>query len=219
MKDNSRTLLVAFSGKMGCGKTTLSEYLKKWMEENKFSPQILLKPFGDAIKSEVSEYFGFDKGLCYTQEGKRTEIELRKFLMWYPEGYKAGDLVTVRKLMQLYAGFRRAQDPDYWLYAWRKQIELFPSPSEERIRVIIVDDVRMPNEVTLVRSYPHNILIRLRPYPGYEKNYPEEDNDSTETSLNDMRPEDFDLDVYPAYGELLNVLGELTEKVMEIKFS
>lgn len=163
-------ILIGISGKIGCGKSTLATCLQRRL------PGAAVVSFGGAIKDEAADYFGFDRALCDTAEGKRTIVALtavraREF---------GKNEARVRELIQWMGAHRRAENPDYWL--WR-MVHVLDDLQLAQVPAAIVDDVRMPEEARLVLGRRHGQLYRLDPYPGWEPG--PDANDITETALDD----------------------------------
>lgn len=152
--------IIGISGKIGCGKTTLAKYIAV-RAQVKMAVRL---SFGDLIKRECAAYFGFPVAWCYTQEGKEKAL---------PHSNVVGrhtDLrppMTVRQALQWYGtDFRRAQDPAYWLKALRSMIDAYAQHAVGGSVLIVIDDVRMPDEAALVLELGGK-LVRLDPYPGW----------------------------------------------------
>lgn len=60
-------MLIGISGKIGVGKTTLANEICKLSGFTRTA-------FGDVLKREVSERFGFDSQLCYSATGKEAVV-------------------------------------------------------------------------------------------------------------------------------------------------
>jgi adenylate kinase family enzyme len=137
--------VIALSGKIGTGKTTVAEMLLKYLPYKRIA-------FADVLKQETAKKFRFPVELCYSETGKNTEVPM-------PDGR----LLTVRNLLQWYGtDVKRAQDPDYWV----KRMEMTLYKPAYRLSGVIIDDVRFPNEAHLVERLGGS-LFRIQPYPGY----------------------------------------------------
>ena len=145
--------VIGLSAKIGCGKTTLAK-----MIADKWPGVVLRESFGNLLKQECSAHFGFPVGWCYSQEGKDHPVDFTV----YPSGVV---LRTVREALQWYGtDFRRRQDPCYWAKAMQEAIELGRAAHPGAL--IIIDDVRFPNEAELVLE--HGSLFRIEPYDGWQ---------------------------------------------------
>lgn len=144
-------MIVGISGKIGTGKSTVARYLHEHLFHAGYP--VLRQPFAGLLKSEVAEKFGFPRAFCDTTEGK--DIVIEHALLPRP--------MRVREILQWYGtDVIRAEEPDYWVMAMDKLLE----PVSSRT-VIIIDDVRFPNEADFVRRQG-GLLVRLRPYNGWE---------------------------------------------------
>lgn len=181
--------VVGLSGKIGTGKTQVANLLV-----SSFPVGYALRvAFGDLLKQEVAEVFGFDKRLCYDQRAKNefivptlgfpacpaTSMVLRELLQWYGTEY------------------RRKQDPRYWVKAMDTRI------AEIRVlgvAVLVVDDVRFPDEAELILKQP-GAVYRLQPYLGWKPG--SHANHSSETALDNFTR--FTAWLHPEYGQLDSV--------------
>lgn len=171
-------MIIGISAKMGCGKTTLADYI---IEELPFKR----KAFADILKQECSETYGYPLEWNYTGEGKHQLISLN-VLPKQP--------MSVREILQWHGtDFRREQDWNYWVKLMDKEIK----EDED----IIIDDVRFENEADFVKKR-NGLLIRLEPYPGWK---PEKySNHVSETALDEY--DGWDLVLKPKYGKLKKCL-------------
>lgn len=195
-------ILLGISGKIGCGKTTLAQML---IEQAPIEVSVRLS-FGDNIKRECAAYFGFPVEWCHSQEGKE-----KKFSMGYPGGdLDASPLeLTVREALQWYGtDYRRAHDPEYWLKAMRVQIDRYSERYADTDPLIVIDDVRFPDEAELVRSLGGS-LVRLDPFEGWTPGSHAEH--ITETALDDWQG--WALRAAPRLGGLADIAAQVLELV------
>jgi len=179
-------MVIGLSGKIGSGKTTLAQHLQNLMaRDHAFGEGVpVLRAFGDPLKQECSEYFGFPLEWCYTTEGKALVIGVPG----------SSETTTVREAMQWYGtDYRRAEDRDYWIKAFDRYVA-------QDLRMgnnIIVHDCRFENEAGWVLDR-HGIMLRLEPFEGWKPG-PFADH-ASETSL-DEYPH-FTQRHRPGYGRL-----------------
>ena len=167
--------LIAISGKIGVGKTTIAQKIIAALDSGWQRTS-----FAILLKEEVAERFHFDVRLAYSTAGKETVIKL-------PDGSRK----TVRELLQWYGtDVVRAKDRDYWIRAMGKHLAV----SKGKVDGLVIDDVRFPNEANLVRLHK-GFLVRVEPYQGY---VPLSDH-ASETALDNYRS--FALILRPEYGE------------------
>ena len=168
-------MIIGISGKIGTGKTTLSNLLLERL------PGYERVAFGDCLKEETAETFGFPLEWAYSERGKAQTVEFERERIPYE--------MTVRELLQWYGtDVCRAADPDYWIKAMADRIG-------DKTNVII-DDVRFPDEAEFVEARG-GFLVRLGEYPGWKPG--PHANHASETALDSYR---FPLMIRPDYGKL-----------------
>lgn len=146
--------MIAISGKVGSGKTTLANILV-----DRLGFPWLRASFADPLKQECMLLFGIHPDLLWSGEGKAQEIEVPAEKLEhlgvhsiYPE------LLSVRRILQLRGQYCRSLDQDYWVKAFE-----FDHKDMDRI---VIDDVRYENELALAHSR-NAYCVRLLPYPGW----------------------------------------------------
>lgn len=187
-------MIIGFAGKMGVGKTTICKLLMQAMERSQIlcEDQMRRVAFGDALKFEVSQLYDFPLSWIY-EERKDAKITLppdlpKKYISPSWEGEP-----TIRQILQFYATeVRRAQDLDCWVKLLDAKIQ---GLYDGGVRLILIDDVRFPNEHKYVRS--RGVCYLIQPYPEYQVD-PAVGGHSSETSLD---PLEFDGVFWPKYGE------------------
>lgn len=153
--------VIGLSAKMGCGKTTLANLI---MDMAPDGGDVVHLAFGDQVKHETAEYFGFPLEWCYSQEGKR--------LKFMPPGgacivHGLPAEMTVREAMQWYGtDFRRAQDPLYWIKAFQAQLITLQRKHGDKSLSVVVDDVRFPDEADACLA--NGYCFRVEPFPGWQ---------------------------------------------------
>ena len=156
-------IVIGLSAKMGCGKSTLAKMLVKELDPI-FTRRVA---FGDLLKRECSAHFGFPAEWCYSQEGKEKEFVitdqwqfLHGDLPLCAKPTIEGPVMTVREALQWYGtDYRRAQDPEYWTKAMRKELVL---AAENQFKYVVVDDVRFPNEAQVCLD--NGFCFRIEPF-------------------------------------------------------
>lgn len=205
-------MIIGISGKVGVGKTVLTNHLLQMI------PNYERLGFADILKEEAADKFGFPKELCYSQEGKCTEIPVKvgnndgyvfpfsdmPFQPWHEETR------TVREILQWWGtDVCRAADPDHWVKAFEVAMK------DLAICDVIIDDIRFHNEAEFVLRQ-NGILIRLNPYEGWKPGPTAKHPSETALDYYDK----WNLSMAPAYGELecaaLQVVCEANWKAVEL---
>lgn len=183
--------LIGISGKIGSGKSTLAEYLSEiiW---NDLCIDSMVVSIGDAVKEECAAVFGFPVKYAYTQAGKNTFIPVPA----------QGKHMTIRKILQWWGTdiMRTLVDEDYWIKVLDQRLG---------DGVIIIDDIRFPNEADYIKS-KGGYLIRLD--TTYTETSEKLAYHLSETALDDYQG--FDLRLSPEYGALGKVAHELDLSVI-----
>lgn len=196
MLDNG-VVVVGVSGKIGSGKTTLCERLREHFMVNTMSTHVHLRNFGDALKEQISAHFGFPLEWCYTQEGKRKTIA------------SIGKSVGV-VLQEWGTALRRGVHESVWLLAidtWlRNMIAESTAATAQRANntesvrmrhIVLIGDVRFPNEFDYIRSQCGGLLVRLDGDPAGERAKSNRDVEHiSETALDDRNRFEFDLRIF-----------------------
>ena len=100
---------------------------------------------------------------------------------------------TVRELLQWYGtDVIRKKDPDHWVELMDMKLL---EAKHNGVKLVLIGDVRFPNEVDLVDGYEGKV-IRLLPYSKWDKHSDHE----SETALDDYK--DFWLTIAPPFGTL-----------------
>ena len=165
--------ILGFGGKAGSGKTTAA----RMMTDVHPGPSIIM-PMATVLRKEVYEFLknagANQEYLEYVygnQAAKTTPFHIYskyarancskwdEYLSFTKDIQQSrfSATVTIRTLLQWWGTeYRRAQDPDYWTKAWLKLVSEY---NKENF-LIIVDDVRFPNEYELLRAL-NGTMIRI----------------------------------------------------------
>jgi hypothetical protein len=170
-------ILIGLSGKIGVGKTALARELCSRMENG------VRLSFGAALKREASERYGYDPQLNDSADGKNTTVHHPDL----PEGCS-----TVREILIGMGHSRRAGDPEYWCKRLSAALDVLDTAG---INMVVVDDVRFPNEVATLRLR-NAFLVRVEPYDGWKPG--KHAQNQSETALDTCVG--WDATVRPAYG-------------------
>lgn len=147
--------IIGLSGKMKSGKSTVAEYLYENI------PNSFELGFSHSLKSLVGDYMS-----DMTLFGSDFESQKAKESL-HPCGK------TYRQILQEVGAKLREVDPDVWVREWCRIVR-----QDSGFDVIIVPDVRFPNEVKAIQDMG-GIVIRLTRSSV-------ESDDPTETSLDDF---------------------------------
>ena len=182
--------VIGLSGKMGTGKSTLAEELKKLTGFAKFA-------FADAVKQEVNKYIGVPLEYCYQHKSWIWLVD-RSYVVdgveYFPsEKYS----MSVRDILQWWGtDVRRKQDPWYWTkQAQRKLHDL----SDSGCPGVIIDDVRFEGEVRFIKDNG-GLVVRVEPYDGWKPTPGAAANHESEIALD--RYKDWAANLRPQFGEL-----------------
>lgn len=150
---NKNMLVIGFTGKKGCGKTTASDYLTKKYGYIKVG-------FKDALIIEVIDKFPeLIEVIRYGYIVQKTG-HLFNYKPYKPE---------IRALLREYGTRMREIDINYWVKKWK---EIAKSVEGNQL---VIDDIRFLNEESAVRKLGGRIVRIERPKTDNEKdNHPSE---------------------------------------------
>jgi len=169
-------ILLGLAGQAGSGKDTVADYLVKHYGFVKFS-------FSDALYREVAEAFRLeDESLLRDRETKDTRTDLLRLdfcsnedfvdlaidlaMAALDEPIDLGPLIlkralSPRQILQWWgAEYRRAQDPDYWIYKtgeWMDEVCNAPFYSEHVPQFFVNTSVRFSNEQEWIRGHGSSV--------------------------------------------------------------
>lgn len=176
----TKPLMVGFSGKIGCGKTTICEMLERLLT-TRLELSVKTISFGSVLKRKVAQTFNFPLDWCYSTDGKahyikfsqphyvleeetltfKEDVTFRKQTVIIP--HSRG--MNVRNLLQWWGTeVCRRHDPHYWVKEWKKEV------NRAALRdVVLIDDVRFPNELYAISGDPDafGCVFRVHPYKDW----------------------------------------------------
>lgn len=122
--------IIGFAGKGRVGKTTTALSLSSWITQNYSDVHVEIIPFALPLKEEVAKMAGYDSWYVYKKE--------------HPEEY--------RYECQDRGSKARQENENYWVDAWVERVKSSQEAIQGKDIVIIVDDVRYPNELETIKS-------------------------------------------------------------------
>lgn len=129
-----KTLIIGICGRKGAGKSTLARIIS---EHYGFEMKtVLTLPFAYRLKAGLTA-FGFDQRLFTDPNLKELPVELM--------GGKSPRYLMVTLATEW---ARNMIDPDFWVKLWARDAR----ENAPHFDVILVDDVRFPNEIKAVRE-------------------------------------------------------------------
>ena len=201
--------VIALSGKMGCGKSTLAHVLCRHFLDQK--AMALVYSFGSAVKKETAEAFGFPLVDATSQEGKlkkRSYNPTWEGILPCPSVWKDRGWTTVREILQTYGYYMRQVSPGYWVSKVAEDLDEDKFLSDRMGIPIyrIIDDMRHPDEMEMLKKYGA-FCIRIEPYPAwkpgsYAKHY-------SEIALDDVPADEWDHIVRVDYGCLQDAADDI----------
>lgn len=172
-----KPLIIGFSGKIGSGKTTVCELLKRLLS-TRLELSITNISFGEVLKRNVADTFQFPLEWCYSTDGKCKYVRFTRDYYVLEESVESfkDDMyfkkqvciipmekgMSVRTLLQWWGTeVARKHCPDFWTNAWSALV------AKSTADVILVDDVRFPNELETIYSKGGGVF-RVIPYAGWD---------------------------------------------------
>jgi len=178
MTCSDRPLIIGFSGKIGCGKTTICELLERLLN-TRLELSVKTLSFGTVLKKRVAKTFNFPLDWCYSTEGKAEYVKFSQpHYVLEEEMHTFKDAINFKKQVSIVPHVKgmnvrnllqwwgtevcRRHDPHYWVKAWKAEL------GRTGVDVVLVDDVRFPNEVYAVRGGDsYGGVFRVLPYEGW----------------------------------------------------
>ena len=198
-----RRVLVSVSGKAGVGKSTTCRYL---VRHHLFDGVL---SFAGRLRSDLREqYFPdfdqyADKNALYTGDAESFLRDIGKPL---------DTLFTIRQACQWFGAHMRSKDPEYFVDAMRDQLGSVMGGA------FCIDDVRYPNELALAQNPPDTFVpvsVRIKPYDGHVPEPHCDNSENSETALDQVPDEAFDVVATPNFGKpyLLMVAQDIAATV------
>lgn len=162
-------------GKKGHGKSTAAKYaveLQKTMNHLRGVPEhrVIHTGFATTLKEMATQFFGIPFKSAFGDDADKNQ-----FVNWdwdrdlgdgaikakYPD--KHGPM-TGREFLQLFGTdlFRDNWGKGVWLRLLKERIRYYQSLLPTPISLVIVDDIRMPNELAEADTYPKRLKLYIR---------------------------------------------------------
>lgn len=165
-------LVVGVSGKIGSGKTTLCDALRSHYG----SERCTVRNFADLLKEQVAQHYGFPVEWCYSTSGKQRRIErcqnktIGEILQDWGTALRDGvDANVWVEGVHTWLQSRLEQVQQYNdAYAPLHGIRLEHSASGSLCtfaHIVLLGDVRFPNEYRFVRETCGGVVVRLEGDP------------------------------------------------------
>lgn len=140
--------ILGIHGKKGSGKTTLARLLQRHLGWERCS----VRPLAEPIKEICVDVLGLDEASCYGTDAEKDQPTSFAWGMLpgiYSPGLWGDQWMTGRQVMQEF-GTRvfRSTDPDVWLKCMLRRVKKYDAHRQ----LVVVDDVRFPNEVTGIQA-------------------------------------------------------------------
>ncbi len=145
--------IIGFAGKLESGKSTAALDAALYIENHyHLGACTRILSFAYPFKKMMMDHFGFTRDQLYTSVGKTV---VHPF--WQ---------MTPREFMQRFGdGMRKEIAADVWVKVAELKVQEYEmrSQTEEYMRAVIFDDVRMPNEAEMIRRHGGKIIKMVRP--------------------------------------------------------
>ena len=139
-------MILAFSGKIGVGKTTLADMI---VERR---PEYRRVSFANALRFDLQSLFNAPNDKAARVSLSPEQLSLLGVITALPEE------LTVREILQRRGQYMRDAEPGYWVKRFHAAY------GDEDL--LIVDDVRYPDEAGHIQSRGGQVH-RIEPYPGW----------------------------------------------------
>ena len=153
--------IIGLTGAGGAGKDTTADVLCELV------PGAMRFAFADALREEIAQAFGVDARMLanpITKQVRFDRLAMRHCadagFLQYAWELSLLDALMPRTLMQRWGDYRRASDPDWYLLpALRARLLAV----EQQRPMLIVTDVRFPNEARWLRNVGGELWRIVRP--------------------------------------------------------
>lgn len=153
--------IIGLTGAAGAGKDTTADIVQELV------PGAARFAFATALRAEIAQAWGIDERLLEDRSKKAVPQDQLALRLCCDAGFPqyAWELsslpaVTPRGIMQRWGDYRRAADPDYFILpALRARLLAV----EEQRPIMIVTDVRYPNEAGWLRNVGGELWRVVRP--------------------------------------------------------
>ena len=178
--------IILVSGKLRSGKNQFSEYVKEYLEQKDIvvACDLFARGVKDGAREDFKEIYEHIntviddvlKDMSYLPEKPNADdkiIEKLESLKTIPDNFYENKTDLTRKILQNYGTniFRARVDNDYWVKDTVKRLTANPAD------VIILTDVRFPNEIEYVAQFFDVVSIRIERDIKREKNFNEHESE------------------------------------------
>lgn len=183
-----RVLVIGVSGKIGSGKTTLCNALReRLLADGERVQSVTERNFADALKEQVAHHFGLDVRDCYTHDGKQRVLD------------QCNGKTLGRVLQDWGQALRTGVVPHVWVSGVRSWLQRqlgqawSSADTHDKVHVVLIGDVRYPNEVAFVQRECGGRVVRLNGDPGGVRRASTRDLEhESETALDNVNDIQFD---------------------------
>lgn len=164
---SGKSLIYAMSGKMGSGKDTLGNEIKRVLElmpDSDYTSSVKQFTFATALRKEIDTIMDLMKDKSLDELSKEfnvevSELENLKSMLGNDSIYDRTE--GSRNAIQYWGtDVRRKQDPDYWVKRLVNDVIEFIAYSKKSESIAYVSDVRFPNEAQSIVDMG-GVIVRL----------------------------------------------------------
>jgi len=160
-------LIIGLTGRAGAGKDTVATLLLQQLPGQRYA-------FADPLRAEAAAAFGVEPALFADRDAKERPHEALRLSRCADEEFaevlaardaaRRDQGLSPRQVLQWWGtDYRRAQSPGYWLALATRHLEQLRT---DGCPLLVVTDVRFPNEAAWIRSHGGELWRVLRGVPS-----------------------------------------------------